>query len=82
MAVRNLPPRVSRLERPKTAVRGLAARVRATSRVAKARIGYGAGVLVASWGLGVLFGLGWALLAAGAVCCGSFLLLYPVDGER
>lgn len=82
MAVRNLPPRVSRLERPKTAARGLVARVRATSRVARARAGYGVGVLVAAWGLGVLFGLGWALLAAGLACCGSFLVLYPVDGAK
>ena len=60
---------------------GAAARARASSRIVRARAGYAAGVAVASWGMGVQFGLGWALMAGGVACSVSFLLLYPVDDQ-
>ncbi len=60
----------------------LAERTRASSRVARARAGYTAGVATATWGTGVQFGLGWALMAGGIATAVSFLLLYPVDAGR
>lgn len=55
------------------------ARARASSRVLRARIGYGAGVAVSAWGVGVVFGFGWALIIGGLATSVSFLVLYPVD---
>jgi hypothetical protein len=62
----------------------LAAWVRAcsASRVARARVGYAAGLGMSAWGIGVLWGFGWALVAGGLACSVSFLLLYDVDGPR
>lgn len=60
-------------------VGGAAARARRTSRIVRARAGYAAGVATGSWGVGVQFGLGWALMAGGTVMAVSFLLLYPVE---
>lgn len=57
----------------------LVARASATTRLARARAGYAAGMLCSAWGVGVLWGLGWALLVGGIVCSWSFLHLYPVD---
>jgi len=64
------------VERVRTAS---AARVRRSSRVARARAGYAAGVASSAWGVGVVFGFGWALILGGVACSVSFLLLYPVD---
>lgn len=55
------------------------ARCQRTSRVVRARIGYAAGLLCSAWGVGVLFGFGWALIAGGLAAAWSFLNLYPVD---
>lgn len=52
------------------------------SRVIRARVGYTAGVAVASSGVGVVFGAGWALIAAGVTCAASFLVLYDVDEQK
>lgn len=60
-------------------VRAGVARANRTSRIARARAGYATGMLTASWGVGVLFGLGWSLLVGGVVASWSFLHLYPVD---
>ena len=84
VAVRSLPPKprsrlVRLLDRPLDAGSRLWGRAQASGRVARARCGYGLGVLVAAWGVGVQFGLGWSLMVAGVTCAGSFLLLYPVD---
>lgn len=87
MAVRalpTLPPRLhlrALLDRPARAGRQLWDRARQASRLARARAGYAGGVAMAAWGGGVLFGLGWALMASGVVMAVSFLLLYPVDGS-
>lgn len=56
-------------------------RAQRTTKVARARAGYAAGVATTAWGVGVQFGLGWALMAGGIVTSISFLLLYPVDGS-
>jgi hypothetical protein len=58
----------------------IGARVRASARPVRARAGYAGGVAVGSWGVGVQFGLGWALMVGGLVAAASFLLLYPVEG--
>lgn len=55
------------------------ARARASSRIVRARLGYGAGVAISAWGVGVVFGFGWALIVGGLVTSVSFLVLYPVD---
>lgn len=87
MAVRalpTLPPRLqlrALLDRPARAGRWLWDRARQASRLVRARAGYAAGVTMASWGVGVEFGFGWALMAGGTVMAVSFLLLYPVDGS-
>jgi hypothetical protein len=52
------------------------------SRVARARVGYATGLGCSAWGVGVLWGFGWALLVGGVACSTSFLLLYDVDGPR
>lgn len=51
------------------------------TRVARARAGYAAGMVSSACGVGVLFGVGWALLAGGLACSWSFLHLYPVDEQ-
>lgn len=81
MAVRQLPRSVPLrlLEAPRTAAAGVWRHAHAASRVARARAGYAAGVALAAWGVGVQFGLGWALMTAGLITSVSFLLLYPVD---
>jgi len=73
-------PRVAplRLRIQKTAA-GYVARAKRSTRLARARAGYAAGVASAAWGVGVLFGFGWALLAGGLAASWSFLHLYPVD---
>lgn len=56
--------------------------VKAPSRVtrtARARSGYFAGVLLIAAGLWLMFGLGWALVAAGAALIAYTVLLYDVD---
>jgi hypothetical protein len=73
-----LDPR-SALKRPARLGRRVWEQARAASRLARARVGYGAGLVCAAWGAGVLFGFGWALLAGGVAVSVSFLLLYPVD---
>ena len=75
-------PRVAplRLRIQKTAIEYLD-RAKATTRLARARAGYAAGMLTSAWGVGVLFGFGWALLAGGLVASWSFLHLYPVDEQ-
>jgi hypothetical protein len=84
VALRDLPvtprqffPRL--IQRPARLGRRTWDRARAASRVARARAGCGAGLVCAAWGIGVLFGFGWALLAGGLAVSVSFLLLYPVD---
>jgi hypothetical protein len=59
----------------------VAARVRRTSRIARARAGYAVGAAATAWGVGVEFGFGWALMVGGVVTSASFLLLYDVDGS-
>lgn len=75
-------PRVAplRLRIQKTATDYLA-RAKATTRLARARAGYAAGMFTTAWGVGVLFGFGWALLAGGLTASWSFLHLYPVDEQ-
>ena len=88
MAVHQLPlrrpllldPRAM-LERPARVGRRLWDRARRASHLVRARAGYSGGVAMACWGVGVQFGLGWALMAGGLVMSMSFLLLYPVDGS-
>jgi len=63
------------------AARDVQARGRRLSRVTRARAGYGSGLLSAAWGVGVVFGFGWALIVAGVAVSGSFLLLYDVDPQ-
>jgi hypothetical protein len=43
--------------------------------------GFVAGVLLATVGVLLVFGLGWALIAVGVVAAASFLLLFDVDRE-
>jgi hypothetical protein len=57
-------------------------RARSASRVARARVGYAAGLTTSAWGVGVLWGFGWTLIVGGIACSVSFLLLYDVDGSR
>lgn len=61
-------------------LREIGRRARSTSRVARARAGYAGGVATTTWGIGVQFGLSWALMAGGVATAVSFLLLYDVDG--
>lgn len=49
------------------------------SRLALSRLGYAAGCLTASVGLGLNFGPGWGLTVGGVACAASFLLLVDVD---
>lgn len=73
-------PWVSRVRAAVERVRtSAAARARRSSRVARARAGYASGVASAAWGVGVVFGFGWALIVGGIACSVSFLLIYPVD---
>jgi hypothetical protein len=43
--------------------------------------GFVAGVLLATLGVLLVFGLGWALIVSGVVAAASFLLLFDVDRE-
>jgi hypothetical protein len=52
------------------------------SKLARARLGYAAGCVVAAVGAGLEWGLGFGLLFGGVVCAASFLLLADVDEER
>jgi hypothetical protein len=75
-------PRVAPLRlRIQKAATDYLTRAKATTRLARARAGYAAGMVTSAWGVGVLFGLGWALLAGGLVTSWSFLHLYPVDEQ-
>lgn len=53
--------------------------VRRLSKLALSRIGYAAGCLAASVGLGLNFGPGWGLTVGGVACAASCLLLVDVD---
>lgn len=55
------------------------ARKRRISRVARARLGYFAGVLLIAVGLGLAIGLGWGLVAGGVGLVAAAVLLYDVD---
>jgi hypothetical protein len=57
------------------------ARAKAVTRVARARAGYAAGMAVTTWGIGVIWSLGPALIFGGLVTAWSFLHLYPVDDQ-
>lgn len=50
-------------------------------RLAGARLGYAAGCASAACGVGLLWGLGVALIVAGVVAAASCLVLVDVDGE-
>jgi hypothetical protein len=49
------------------------------SRLARARLGYAAGLIAAAVGAGLEWGLGLGLLLGGVACAASFLLLSDVD---
>ena len=75
-------PRVAPLRlRIQKTVTEYVAQAKRTTRLARARAGYAAGMATSTWGVGVLFGLGWALLAGGLAASWSFLHLYPVDEQ-
>jgi hypothetical protein len=63
---------------------GVSRRQKRMSRAARAQLGYGFGVLSAATGIGLELGLGWGLVAGGAVAAASFLLLAETDekGEQ
>ena len=52
------------------------------SRLARARLGYAAGLITAAVGAGLEWGLGLGLLLGGAACAASCLLLADVGEER
>lgn len=52
------------------------------SRLARARLGYSAGLVTAAVGAGLEWGLGLGLLLGGVACAASFLLLADVGEER
>jgi hypothetical protein len=52
---------------------------RRVTRVARARSGYFAGLLLASAGLAMALAVGWGLVAAGVGLVAYFTLLYDVD---
>lgn len=54
-------------------------RVRRWSRLARARLGYGAGCTAVAAGAGVQFGAGVGLMVGGALTAASFLLLVDID---
>lgn len=54
-------------------------RRRRVTRAARARAGYFAGVLLIAVGIGLVLGLGWALVAAGVGLIAYMVLLYDVD---
>lgn len=74
-----IPRATPLLVRTRTAATAAVSHVKATSRIVRARIGYGTGVATSTWGVGVLFGFGWALVLGGVATSMSFLVLYPVD---
>lgn len=70
--------RMSRRQRARQRVTKAADRLRAVSALAWSRIGYTGGCMTAASGVGVRFGLGWALMTAGVLAAASFLLLVDV----
>ena len=76
---RAAPLRIRARTLVKATVSTLTTRAKRTSRLVRARIGYGTGLASTAWGVGVLFGFGWALVAGGIATSVSFLVLYPVD---
>lgn len=74
-----IPRAVPLRARARNVINSFSARAQRTSRVARARAGYAAGVATAGAGVSVQFGAGWALMVTGAVTSVSFLVLYPVD---
>ena len=56
-----------------------ARRPRRITRVARARTGYFAGLLLITSGLWLVLSLGWALIASGVGVIAYFVLLYSVD---
>ncbi|MEU5111703.1 hypothetical protein AB0G64_09405 [Streptomyces longwoodensis] len=57
-------------------------RVKQWSRLARARLGYGAGCTALAAGAAVTFGLGVGLMVGGAVTAASFLLLVDVEDRE
>lgn len=56
-------------------------RVTEWSQLARTRLGYWTGCAALSVGTAVQFGLGYGLMAGGALTAASFLLLVDVEGE-
>ncbi len=79
MSIPVTAPIAAKVDAARAAVSRVVARAGRVSRIARARIGYGAGVVSAAWGVGVLFGFGWFLIVGGVTAAWSFLHLYPVD---
>jgi hypothetical protein len=52
------------------------------SKLVRARLGFTIGVLAVAVGVGYIFGLGAALIVAGAVAAVSFLVLVDVDDVK
>ena len=78
MTIQRVAPLRLRIRKATT---GYLKRAKRTTRLTHARAGYAAGMATSTWGVGVLFGLGWALLAGGLAASWSFLHLYPVDEQ-
>ena len=57
-------------------------RLRKVSALAWSRMGYTAGCATASAGVGLSFGVGWALTVAGVLAAASCLLLVDVDTKE
>lgn len=81
MAMTIPAPLTARATQVRTTVRSLVARYSQVSRLVRARVGYGAGMATSAWGVGVIWGVGPALVYGGLVAAWSFLHLYPVDDE-
>lgn len=71
--------RVNRREKAARRLRTAVRSVAGTSALAWSRLGYTGGCATAAGGVGVQFGLGWALMTAGVLAAASFLLLVDVD---
>lgn len=74
--------RMTRRERTRRRLRTAVGRLGSTSALTWSRLGYTGGCAAASSGVGVQFGLGWALMVAGVWTAASFLLLVDVDVKR
>jgi hypothetical protein len=72
---------MTRRDKAQRRLRTAVGRLAGTSPLAWSRWGYTGGCAVASSGVGVQFGLGWALMVAGVWAAASFLLLVDVDGK-